>query len=213
MIKPKSGGSTQRELIPSGSHVARCYSMVHIGTVQWEYLGEVKHTDKVRITWELPLETKEFKEGDVEKPFVISNEYTLSMNEKANLRKDLESWRGKGFTEKEADDFDITKLLGVKCMINVVHKEAKNGNTYSNVGGVSPIPKGMDCPAQINETFEFNFDDKFNLEWLATQPEFIKDMITSTPEYRGRMDEMEHQEQVKKEVVVDAIQDNKELPF
>lgn len=198
MIKSKSGGSTQRELIPQGMHVARCYSMVHVGTVQWEYLGEVKHTDKVRITWELPNLTKVFKEENGEQPFVISKEYTLSMNEKANLRKDLENWRAKGFTEQEADDFDITKLLGVPCTLNIVHREAKNGNIYDNIGMVNPLMQGTECPPQVNPSVEFNYDDKFDLNWLRDQPDFIKDMIKGTPEYKGRIAELESMEQGNK---------------
>jgi len=197
MIKSKSGGSTQRELIPKGMHIARCYSMVHIGTVQWEYMGEVKHTDKVRITWELPKLTKVFNEENGEQPFVISKEYTLSMHEKSNLTADLQSWRAKDFTPQEADDFDITKLLGVPCTLNIIHKEAKNGNIYSNVGNVNPVMAGMDIPSQVNKSFEFNYDDKFDLVWLRDQPEFIKNMIESTPEYKGRIKELEASEGIK----------------
>ena len=40
MIKAKVK-QQNREKVPSGTHIARCYSMVHIGTVTWEYLGEV----------------------------------------------------------------------------------------------------------------------------------------------------------------------------
>ena len=197
MIKAQSGGSTQRELIPSGTHVARCYSMVHVGTVQWEYNGEVKHTDKVRLTWELPNETKVFKEENGEQPFVISKEYTLSMHEKSNMRKDLESWRGKAFTEGECENFDITNLLGVVCQLSIVHKKATNGNVYDNVGSVVTLMKGVECPAQVNPTFEFNYDDKFDLNWLREQPDFIKEMIQSTPEYKGRIKELEAAEGLK----------------
>ena len=52
MIKAKVK-EQNREKVPSGTHIARCYSMVHIGTVTWEYLGEVKETDKVRISFEI----------------------------------------------------------------------------------------------------------------------------------------------------------------
>jgi len=213
MIKTKSGGTTQRELIPAGMHIARCYSMVHVGTVQWEYMGEVKHTDKIRITWELPKLTKVFKEENGEQPFVISKEYTLSMHEKSNLRQDLESWRGGAFSEQQADDFDITKLLGIPCTLNIIHKQAKNGNMYNTIGSINPIMDGMDCPPQVNPSFEFNYDDKFDLNWLREQPEFIKVMIENTPEYKGRIGELESQEQGNKmDAQMDKAVEN-DLPF
>ena len=205
MIKAQKSTPQQRELIPQGSHLARCYSIVHIGTVQWEYLGEVKHTDKIRLTWELPNETKVFKEENGEQPFVISKEYTLSMHEKSNLRRDVESWLG-SLSEQGADDFDITELMGQPCMITIVHKDARNGNTYSNVGTVSQLLKGVECPPQYNENLEFNYGDSFDLNWLAKQPDFIKDMIESTPEYRGRIDELESQEESR---IMDAEMDRK----
>jgi hypothetical protein len=199
MIKAQKNTPTQKELIPQGSHIARCYSIVHIGTVQWEYLGEVKHTDKIRLTWELPNETKVFKEENGEQPFVISKEYTLSMHEKSNLRRDVESWIG-ALTEQQADDFDISDLMGKPCMLNILHREAKNGNTYSNVGTVNQLIKGVECPVQYNQSIEFNYGDSFNLEWLRVQPDFIKEMIGGTPEYKGRIADLEIDHQLNRQL-------------
>ncbi len=212
MIKAKQNTPTQKDLIPSGSHIARCYSMVHIGTVKWEYLGEQKQSDKIRLTWEFPKETKVFNEEKGEQPFVLSKEYNLSMHEKANLRKDLESWRGQAFTENEADNFDVTKLLGVPCMLSIIHKKSeKNGLIYDNIGNVSGIPQGINCPEQINPNFEFNYDDKFDLDWLSNQPDFIKEMIKSTPEYKERIEALEGQNELDNKMSSDA--GCNDLPF
>lgn len=170
------------ELVPAGNHVARCISMIEIGTVDETFQGEPKKLHKVRITWELPLETKVFHEEKGEQPFVVSKEYTLSFHEKATLRKDLQAWRGKAFTEDEARGFDITKLLGVPCMVNVVHVESKNGNTYSNVAGLSPIPKGMTCPEQVNPTFVLSYDE-FDFKKFDTLPKWLQEKMQTTPEY------------------------------
>lgn len=175
--------STNFELVPSGSHIARCYSMVEIGTVEENYQGELKKLHKVRITWELPLETKVFNPEKGEQPFSVSKEYTLSMHEKSNLRKDLASWRGRAFTDAEASSFDITKLIGVACMINIIHKQGANGNTYANVVGVSPLPKGTTCPPQVNLAFVFSFQD-FSESLFNQLPEWLKTRIITTPEYK-----------------------------
>lgn len=195
-IKAPAPEAKNRELIPQGMHVARCYSMIHVGTTTWEYKGEKKSTNKVRLTWEFPNEVRVFDEAKGEQPMVLSMEFTLSMYEKAKLRQTLENWRGKKFTDKEADGFDITKLLGQPCMINVTHQEAKNGNIYARIGSVNPLPKGMKCPAQINDTFEFNFDDKFDRAWLADAPEFLKEMIMNTPEFEAREMDLEQREKL-----------------
>jgi len=183
MINATNSG-IKRELIPAGNYVARCYSMIHIGTITETIMGEEKVMNKVRITWELPTELRVFKEENGEQPMVISQEFTLSMHEKSNLRKFLESWRGKGFTEDQAESFDITKLLGVPCMINIIHKEAKKGNEYALISNVSAMPKGMECPPQVNPNFEFNYEDKFDEKALESFPDFIKDKMKSSDEFK-----------------------------
>ena len=200
----------KRELVPAGNYPARCYSMIHIGTVEENIMGESKQLNKVRITWELPTELRVFKEENGEQPMVISQEFTLSMNEKSNLRKFLESWRGKGFSEDEAKSFDITKLLGKACMLSVIHKTTAKGNTYANISGVAAMPKGMECAPQINPTFEFNFEEHFSNESLESFPDFIKDKIKSSEEYKA-LTMPGHTDIVSDAQIVDESSDD--LPF
>lgn len=180
--------SKQRELIPAGNYAARCYQMLHIGTVTEYIMGAPKTLNKVRIGWELPTERRTFKAENGEQPFVISQEYTLSMHEKSNLRKMLASWRGKDFTEKEAESFDITKLLGQPCMINIIHKPSKKDASivYEQISGITPMPKGMKCPAEENKIQVLSFDD-FNTALFDALPDFIKDKIKGSKEYQGMM--------------------------
>lgn len=182
-ITAKSTGA-QRELIPAGNYIARCYKMVQIGTVTEIVLGKAKVLHKVRIGWELPEEKRVFNEEKGEQPLVIENEYTLSLHEKSALRAILKSWRGKDFTEEEAKAFDITKLLGIPCMLNIIHKQGKADptKTYEQISGITPMPKGVKCPAQINPTFELSYD-AWNEEKYNSLPDFIKTKMASSLEY------------------------------
>lgn len=184
-ITAKKSETFERELIEAGNYVARCYRMVEIGTVDEEFLGVKKQMHKVRIGWELPTELKTFNPEKGEQPCVIDKEYTLSLADKANLRKDLQSWRGKAFTDDEAEAFDITKLLGVPCMLNIIHVQGKKDptKTYQAIGSVSPMPKGLICPPQVNETFVFDFEN-FDEMKFNSLPDFLKEQIAKTPEYR-----------------------------
>jgi len=175
--------STPREIIPAGNHVARCYSMIQIGTVVDEWMGKTKEVPKVRIGWELPMELRTFDENKGPQPMVLSREYNLYLYEKANLRKDLESWRGKAFTEEEVKAFDITKLMGVSCMVNVIHA-TKDGKTYANISGITPMPKGMNCPPQINPAFILSYDS-WDVEKFNTLPDFIKAKMVTSVEYKA----------------------------
>lgn len=188
IIATQTEKKTDYEIVPSGTHIARCYSMIHIGTIEEEYMGEKKDRNKVRLGFEIPSEMRNFHRGVGKMPrpmpMSISKEYTLTMFEKGNLRKDLESWRGKGFTDAEANSFDITKLLGVPCMISVVHKTSKKGTEYALISTISPLMKDSKCPDMKNKEFQFNYNDNFDENWLKHEcPEYLATQIKNSQEY------------------------------
>lgn len=183
-ITATSQGGSSYEPVPEGNYIARCYSMIHIGTVLDVHQGESKLSNKVRITWELPTETKQFKDGEPERPYRIGKDFTLSLNEKATLRKFLESWRGKAFTDDETRSFDVSKLIGASCMLNVIHKTSKMGKTYAEIAGVAKMPKGIDCPPQHNDTFIFDYEP-FQSDKFDALPDWIKDKVRSSIEYQA----------------------------
>ncbi len=186
-VASDNGGGDFKK-VPQGVHMARCYSLVDLGTQLVRSQHGDKELHKIRIAWELfgeddngaPLEIE--RDGKV-MPMTISKSYTLSLNEKANLRKDLESWRGRAFTDEEAKGFDISKLLNVYCMINVTHSET-NGKTYANVASITPIPSALknSKPEAIHETVVFDLD---NPDWSVFEGfhEKLQDAIKSSPEY------------------------------
>lgn len=187
-------GATSKRIIPeSGNHLARCISIIDLGTQHWEFNGEKKSGHKVRITWELPeatdTETGNMPIFDEEKgpqPFVVSDEYTVSINPKSKLRPLLESWMGRKFTAAEEETLDLKKFLGKICLINVVHQPDKkdSSRTYANVGGVTPPMKGMKCPNAINPLINFDMDavDKHTI--FATLHDFIKKKIEASDEWK-----------------------------
>lgn len=200
---------TKREVIEPNNYIARCYKMLEIGTVQETIMGEVKTLKKVRIGWELPTELRLFNEEKGMQPIVIDKEYTLSMHEKSSLRKDLKSWRGKDFTEEEARSFDITKLIGAQCMLNIILKPSKKDQTivYNDIAGITPMPKGFECPPAVNPKQLLEFDN-FNQELFDYLPDFIKDKIKSSEEYKQMIDP--HNFEVNQDKEDDDIQN---LPF
>lgn len=183
-ITATSQGGTTYEPVPAGTYIARCISMVHIGTVMESYQGENKLQNKVRIQWELPTELKVFKEEAGEQPYTLGKEFTLSLHEKATLRKFLESWRGKAFTEEEAKAFDITILLDKPCMLNVIHKKSKTGHTYAEIASVSPMMKGIQCPPMINKLFQFSYDP-FEQWRFDELPEWLKEKVRTSIEFQA----------------------------
>lgn len=124
---------------PAGTHPAVCIDVVDLGLLKVSYGGKEKEQHKVRLVWQI---------GDARpdgKPFRVDKRYTLSLHEKAALRKDLESWRGLAFTEQELKGFDLEVLIGIGAFLNVIHN-TKDGTTYANVTAIMRMPKGMVPP-------------------------------------------------------------------
>jgi hypothetical protein len=168
-----------KEQIPSGSYPARCYQMIHIGTIPSTWEGTTRMRNLIRITFELPTEMKVFDKAKGEQPMSISQEYTLSLMEKSKLKPALEGWRGKKFTDSEIEEFDITKLVGVPAMISIIHNE----RGYAEISSISKLPKGMECPEQINpsQILDYdNWDDKL----FERLPIFLRDKIKTSEEYK-----------------------------
>lgn len=207
----KAATTAQRELIPAGNYVAICYSMVQIGTIDNTYKGVTKKTPKVRLGWELCDELKVFKEGDIAKPLAIEKEYSLYMTDKSNLRKDLESWRGKTWTDKEAEDFDITNLVGAPCMLNIIHHTADSGKTYEKIAGITSLPKSVTAPKQFNPKRILQFDN-WDQTVFDNLPAFITDQIKTSLEYQAMINP-EHYNFVDETGQANNDDDLSDLPF
>jgi hypothetical protein len=118
----------------------------------------------------------------------IFKNYTLSLNEKANMRLDLQGWRGKQFTEEESQRFDISNVLGAWCMLSVLHRPAKDGNKmFANVASISPVPaqvKKIGLPDGINKLQMFRLAEP-NMELFETFSKGLKEKIEASPEWRA----------------------------
>jgi len=95
----------------------------------------------------------------------------------------LAAWRGKDFTDDEAKAFDVSKLLGAYCMVNVTTSET-NGKTYSNVSGLTPIPGALKNakPAPVHEIVKFDLDEP-DMAVFETFHEKLQEAIKKSPEW------------------------------
>lgn len=181
------------ELCPAGTHVARLYKIINLGTHDTEWQGQAKTSVIVRLYWELPNEIKEYeKEVNgtkemVKAPFAISREMTFSMGEKANLRKIVEGMIGSALSDDEAYDFDLESLLGHACILTVIHETGKaSGNKFALVSSTSPLMRGMEAPAQVNESEVIDVDD-LNEKQISELPQWLGDKMRESHEYRKKV--------------------------
>ena len=202
MIVTGSAPVKEFKIAPTGSHLARLYRIIDLGTQKSEYMGKVNMLRKVKFFWELHGDDLKTDEG---KPLIQTRNYTLSLGEKASLRKDLESWRGKSFTDDELRGFDLTNLLDKWCMITVQHRES-NGKTYADAVAVTPVPAVVakaGLPSGVNPTLLFDMQ-KFDQAVFDGLSDGLKNQIQQSAEFQN-----------KNRKVHNAIEDDEDLsvPF
>lgn len=174
----RATGGGDFELTPEGIYIARCFRIIDLGTQTTEFNGESRSRQKIVISWELLDPETKMKDG---RPFSISKRYTASLHEKAQLRKDLQAWRGKRFTDEELEGFDLKNVLGAYCQLQVVHEEGKNGATYDNVDAIMAT---REKPAGINPEVYFDISEP-DLAVFDSLSDRLKEHIMSAPEWKG----------------------------
>jgi hypothetical protein len=182
-----AGGSSNFKPVPDGIHLARCYSIVDLGHQKSEYKGKVNNLHKIVIQFEVHGEDDEGKPLHTEKgePMSISKTFTNSLAEKANLRRDLESWRGKQFTQEEEMGFTLKNVLGVWAMISVMKTEGNNNKNYTVINSITPVPKQMkaNLPEGYNDLRLFDLDE-FRQEDFDKLSDYLREKIKLSDEYK-----------------------------
>lgn len=182
MFMPLNQGGGDFAPPPAGGHAATCYRVIDLGTQATDYQGQTKMQRKVLISWELADE-----QMDDGRPFVVSKRYTFSSHEKAQLRKDLEAWRGLAFKDSDfgPGGFDIKTLLGKPVLLSIVHED-KNGRTYGNIASLARLPRSMTAPALVNDIVYLSLEPHaFDASVLEKLSDGLKEQIKRSPEYRS----------------------------
>ena len=167
---------------PEGTHVARCIRVIDLGTQPGsQQYPTPKH--RVLFVWELPHEMAKDNEGNAA-PMLVHKRYTLSLHEKAGMRHDLQSWRGRQFSTEELKGFELRKVSGVPCMVTVVHSQ---DGKYANLNAVTACPKGMDVPAAHHPVIYYEIEDGAS-SVFRDFGEKLQSTIRSAPEWTGPQD-------------------------
>ena len=172
---PVNNGGGDFKRAPSGSHIAVCNLVADCG-LQPGSQQYPKPQRKLYVRFEIPAERIEFERDGrkIEGPLTIGCFYTASMHEKSRLRKHLEGWRGRAFTDDQAAAFDVASILGKACMINVVEEE-RAGKTYSNISSIGAMPKGVPSPQAENPLLYYDSDSGESA--LSKLPPWLQERI------------------------------------
>jgi hypothetical protein len=177
---------TKSDPVPAGTHHAVCYGIIAVGTQPSE---KFTPRQKIVVCFEIPSERITIKDQDL--PRGISKRYTLSLNEKSSLRKDLQSWRGKPFTQEELNGFDVSKVIGSNCLISVLHSD-RAGAVYADISGISALPRQMASVRPENTPLYFNLLESIDLakktgntdvNWPSELPAWVQKICSQADEY------------------------------
>ena len=167
----KSEGNSNIKRLEDGVYTAVSSMLIDMGIQKSEKYG--KSSRKFIIVWNIE---NEFVEVNGEKlPRVMSKEYTMSLGEKSNLRKDLQAWRGKQFTPEELEGFNLYNILNKGCQLQILNTE-NNGKTYTNIVSIMALPKGMQVNT-LDKTVVFDTYDESTWNSYAKIPNWMQERI------------------------------------
>jgi hypothetical protein len=134
---------------PDGSYPAVCVDVIDLGDAIDNYQGNINILPKLVLVFQTNAE-----DPDTHGPLQIHIEVTNSFGKKARLRKLLESWRGRPYSDDEARaGVPLHKLEKANCILNVIHKTSQSsGNTYAVIDTIMPPMKGMGTLVPISYT-------------------------------------------------------------
>lgn len=207
----KDSGSINIEKLEGGVYTAVSQAIIDLGLQVSEKFDKTQR--KFMMVWVVLGEEVEI--NGQKQPRTISKEYSFSLNEKSTLRKDLQAWRGKAFTEDELMGFNLLNILNKACQLQILLEE-KNGKKYNNIASIMALPKGT----QI-ETLEdvYHFDLENQETWLnwGKIPNWVRERIKKAENYsKCGLDKyvQEYEETVKQmEETTTVVEEDDDLPF
>lgn len=175
----KGGGGGFRPDV--GVHNAICCQMVDFGTHDKEWQGKiVGKVNKINFGFEFVDVNLESENGAYHP--IWGAQFTNSLGKKASLRSLLEGWRGKEFTKEEAEGFDLSKLLGMSCVL-VIQPNTK-GNP--KIQAITKAPAQFEGDRDLREFWveEGCFDNGMP-DWM---PEWMQQEVQGCYEFTEGFD-------------------------
>ena len=179
-FKVKTSAGADFEPAPAGTHNAVCTRLIDMGTQDGGMYGPKR---QVMIGFEID----ERDPATDNKRFMVFGYYTLTLGEKANLRKLLVGMRGKDYDNDE--EVDVAAIVGKPATLNVVHKEKQGGGTRAIIDSAGRLMKGMEPLTPEGGTICVSLDaDAFDEAEFEKLSDRMKERLQETPEWAALAD-------------------------
>jgi hypothetical protein len=181
-IKNEGG---DRTLIDEGSYPCALVHIVDCGTQTSKLYGDSRKLALGFYAADLTGTDEKGKQVDLDDQ-IRYRTLPAKLTKKSDLGKLLKKWQG--IVVEKGETFDLDELLGQEGMLNIVHSdEDDDGNIWDNIDSVTRLPKstkGPKVPKKI-DVMSLYLDETFDKDFFDTLPDFLKEKIQKTPEYKA----------------------------
>ncbi len=131
---------------PTGVWPAVCVDVIDLGEKETPFkieqgprAGEPKIAHQIQVIFLVDAEDEDGNparrdDGGMHR---LGKYFNLSLNEKSNLRKDLDRWRGIPFTDEQLQDgWDVESIIGAQAQVNIIHVKDSKGETRARVESI-----------------------------------------------------------------------------
>ena len=178
MAKVKDRAKPSIPPVAPGTYSAICVGSIDMGEQLVKYKDKSNYSNQVAFIFEL---VGEYIEVDgKQEPRTLSRKFTFSKSEKSGLRKFVESWQGKKFSNEEFGEFDTNDMVGKEAMIGVVLNDT---GEYANIDTIMGLPKGMSAGKPQSELIRFDIDPWDQAAFDAL-PDFAQSWVMNSTNYQ-----------------------------
>jgi hypothetical protein len=173
---------SKTSLMAEGIHNGRIVGIVDLGTQTSKEFDTIE--PRLSIFVEAVDTRVVFTEGGDKQPYTLFKEYSNKLTKKSFLKVVVESVLG--IKLKQDEQFDFKKLIDKPCMIEVIHKENKEGELKARINKILAPPAKGKVKESVGETFIFDID-AFDKDRFEALPDFMQEQIKASPEFEEKV--------------------------
>lgn len=181
---------------------AVCYAIAAVGEVENKLFGNKQN--RVYFGFDVKLPNGAIKN--------VWTSFTMSINAKSNLRKQLVRWRRREFSSDELAEFKLIDMLEAGATLDLVLRHSKAGKSFVNIDAIRP---STEVVIPHITPFVFDIDDPA-LTNFDKLPRYVQNIINETRGTTAQTTQAQiqpTQTQPQQENTDSALEELNEIPF
>lgn len=166
-----------RELCPADNMRGLLTRIFYVGHVPNTFEPDKPAIEQLVFFFELDAEDSNGKRH------VLSKTMTFSLHESSNMTKVFAPILGEKWP-KTGQQLNIGDLLGITCMVSVVHYIKRDGSEGAKISTISKLARGMDELQSDSDIVLLSFDDPQFAD-NKNVPQWVRDLAATNLESTG----------------------------